>query len=195
MRDGPPLKRTAQLEARILAKTRQKPRDGSTHWSTRKLAAELGVSHMMVARVWPRAGLAPQRLERYLASDDPPFEKKAAGIIGLYLRPLQHAAVFCVDEKTAIQALDRLDPVLSPSPGRPERHGFEYYRHGTLSLYAALNTRDGQVLGRTVDRHTSVEFVGFYTRSWPASLPVARFTSSSIISPPTRAPSCRTSSP
>ncbi len=73
----------------------------------------------------------------------------------------QHAAVFCVDEKTAIQALDRLDPVLPLSPGRAERHGFEYYRHGTLSLYAALNTPDGQVLGRTVDRHTSIEFVGF----------------------------------
>lgn len=149
------------MEARILAKTRQKPRDGSTHWSTRKLAAELGVSHMMVARVWQRAGLAPHRLERYLASDDPHFEKKAADIIGLYLHPPQHAAVFCVDEKTAIQALNRLDPVLPLSPGRAERHGFEYYRHGTLSLYAALNTRDGQVLGRTVDRHTSAEFVGF----------------------------------
>ena len=156
-----PLKRTAQLEARILAKTRRKPRDGSTHWSTRKLATELGISHMMVARVWQRAGLAPHRLERYLASDDPHFEKKAADIIGLYLHPPQHAAVFCVDEKTAIQALDRLDPVLPLSPGRAERHGFEYYRHGTLSLYAALNTHDGQVLGRTVDHHTSIEFVGF----------------------------------
>jgi len=156
-----PLKRTAQLEARILAKTRRKKRAGSTHWSTRKLATELGISHMMVARVWQRAGLAPHRLERYLASDDPYFEKKAADIIGLFLHPPQHAAVFCVDEKTAIQALDRLDPVLPLSPGRAERHGFEYYRHGTLSLYAALNTRDGQVLGRTVDRHTSIEFVGF----------------------------------
>jgi transposase len=94
---GAPLKCTARLEARILAKTRQKPRDGSTHWSTRKLATELGLSHMMVARVWQRAGLAPHRLERYLASDDPHFEKKAADIIGLYLHPPQHAAVFCVD--------------------------------------------------------------------------------------------------
>jgi len=94
-----PLKRTAQLEARILAKTRRKNRDGSNHWSTRKLATELGISPMMVARVWQRAGLAPHRLERYLASDDPHFEKKAADIIGLYLQPPQHAAVFCVDEK------------------------------------------------------------------------------------------------
>jgi DNA-binding LacI/PurR family transcriptional regulator len=76
--------------------------------------------------VWKEAGLKPHRLERYLVSDDPDFESKAAGIIGLYLNPPQHAAVFCVDEKTAIQALDRLDPVLPLSPGRIERHGFEY---------------------------------------------------------------------
>ncbi|MEA2562941.1 MAG: hypothetical protein QOH06_4445, partial [Acidobacteriota bacterium] len=82
-------------------------------------------------------------------------------IIGLYLNPPAHAAVFCVDEKTAIQALDRLDPVLPFSPGRAERHGFEYYRHGTLSLYAAFDTQTGEVLGKTADRHTSAEFVAF----------------------------------
>ena len=96
-----------------------------------------------------------------MASNDPEFEVKAADIIGLYVHPPQHAAVFCVDEKSAIQALDRLDPVLPLSPGRAERHGFEYYRHGTLSLYAALNTRTGEVLGKTADRHTSQEFVAF----------------------------------
>jgi len=116
---------------------------------------------MMVARVWKRAGLQPHRLERYLASNDPDFESKAADIIGLYVHPPQHAAVFCLDEKAAIQALDRLDPVLPLSPGRAERHGFEYYRHGTLSLYAALNTRTGEVLAKTADRHTSQEFVAF----------------------------------
>ena len=116
---------------------------------------------MMVARVWQRAGLKPHRIERYMASDDPDFEVKAADIIGLYVKPPQHAAVLCVDEKTAIQALDRLDPVLPLSPGRLERHGFEYYRHGTLSLYAALNTRNGAVLGKTAARHTSQEFVAF----------------------------------
>ena len=83
------------------------------------------------------------------------FEKKAADIIGLYMNPPQHAAVFCVDEKTAIQALDRLDPVLPFSPGRVERHGFEYYRHGTFSLYAALDTATGHVHGKTAARHTS----------------------------------------
>src|SRR5947209_18140668 len=96
-----------------------------------------------------------------MASNDPDFEAKAADIIGLYLEPPQHAAVFCVDEKTAIQALDRLDPVRPLSPGRAERHGFEYYRHGTLSLFAALNTQSGEVLGQTVPRHTSAAFVDF----------------------------------
>jgi transposase len=154
-------KRTPALEARILEWTRRPAPDGSTHWSSRKLAQHLGISHMMVARVWRRAGLKPHRIERYMASDDPDFELKAADIIGLYVKPPQHAAVFCVDEKTAIQALDRLDPVLPLSPGRLERHGFEYYRHGTLSLYAALNTRNGEVVGKTAARHTSQEFVAF----------------------------------
>jgi transposase len=154
-------KRTPALDARILQWTRRPAVDGSTHWSSRKLARQLGTSHMMVARVWQRAGLRPHRLERYMASDDPDFEVKAADIIGLYVKPPQHAAVFCVDQKTAIQALDRLDPVLPLSPGRLERHGFEYYRHGTLSLYAALNTRNGLVMGKTAARHTSQEFVAF----------------------------------
>src|SRR5881397_646723 len=136
--------KTPKLEAKILAWTlKRKPRDGSTHWSTRKLAKELSVNHMLVARVWVRAGVQPHRLEHYQVSNDPDFEKKAADIIGLYLQPPEHAAVFCVDEKTAIQALDRTDPVLPLSPGRAERHGFEYYRHGTLSLYAAFNTKTG----------------------------------------------------
>jgi transposase len=157
----PATKRTSRLEARILAWTRRPPTDGSTHWSSRKLARALGVNHMMVARVWQRAGLKPHRLERYLASHDPDFERKAADVIGLYVDPPQHAAVFCVDEKTVIQALDRLDPVLPLSPGRAERHGFEYYRHGTLSLYAALNTKSGKVLGQTAAHHTTEQFVAF----------------------------------
>ena len=160
-RGQPPRVRTPAMEARILAKTRQRPPDGSTHWSTRKLAKALGISHVLVARVWRRAGLQPHRLERYMLSDDPQFEQKAADIIGLYLHPPQHAVVFAADEKTAIQALDRLDPVLPLSPGRAERHGFEYYRHGTLSLYAALNTSTGEIIGQTVPRHTSDAFVDF----------------------------------
>jgi transposase len=154
---------TPQLEARILEATRRGPTDGTTHWSTRRLGEHLGMSHMMVARVWRKHGLKPHRIERYMASNDPAFEQKAADIIGVYLNPPAHAAIFAVDEKTAIQALDRKDPVLPLSPGRLERHGFEYYRHGTLSLYAAFNTRTGEVLGKTAPRHTSAEFVAFLT--------------------------------
>ena len=156
---------TDRIEARVLARTtKHKPADGSTHWSSRKLAAELGdISHMTVSRIWAKHGIKPHRLEGYLASNDPDFETKAAEVIGLYLNPPQHAAVFSVDEKTAIQALDRKDPVLPLSPGRAERHGFEYYRHGTLSLYAAFNTKTGEVLGKTAARHTSAEFVAFLT--------------------------------
>jgi transposase len=108
---------TPALRARILSATRKKPSDGSTHWSCRKLAAALGVSKDAVHRVWKEVGLKPHRLERYLASDDPEFERKAADILALYLNPPQHAAVFCLDEKTAIQALDRLDPVLPALAG------------------------------------------------------------------------------
>src|SRR6202043_3035425 len=150
--------RTAETEARILEATRQGPTDGTTHWSSYRLAKELGLSQSSVSRVWRHFGIQPHRLRAYMVSDDPEFEEKAADIIGLYLKPPVKRAVFCFDEKSAIQALDRLDPVLPLSPGRAERHGFEYFRHGTLSLYAALDTRTGDVMGKTTTRHTSVEF-------------------------------------
>jgi transposase len=153
---------TAPVQARVLKKLQQAPPDGSTHWSCRKMAEALGLSKSTVQRIWASARVKPHRLERYMASSDPDFESKAADIIGLYLNP-PHAAVFCVDEKTAIQALDRKDPRLPLSPGRAERQGFEYYRHGTLSLYAALNVKNGKVEGRTAARHTSAEFVEFLT--------------------------------
>jgi transposase len=152
---------TPAVQARVMRRVQQKPGDGSTHWSCRKLAQGLGLSKSTVQRILRQAKLKPHRLERYMASNDPQFEQKAADIIGLYMNPPQHAAVFCVDEKSAIQALDRLDPVLPLSPGRAERHGFEYYRHGTLSLYAALNVKTGVVDGKTARRHTSAEFVDF----------------------------------
>jgi transposase len=151
-----------KLAARIINWTlHRKPPNGATQWSTRRLAKALGTNQARVARVWARARLQPHRLRHYMASNDPDFETKAAAIIGLYLKPPVNAAVFCVDEKSAIQALDRLDPVLPLSPGRAERHGFEYFRHGTLSLYAALETQNGQVVGKTTARHTSAEFVAF----------------------------------
>jgi transposase/transcriptional regulator with XRE-family HTH domain len=156
-----PRRATAAVQARVLRRATQCPPDGSTHWSCRKMAAALGLSKSTVQRIWRQARLKPHRLDRYMASNDPQFEEKAADIIGLYMKPPQHAAVFCVDEKSAIQALDRLDPVLPLSPGRAERHGFEYYRHGTLSLYAALDVRTGKVVGKTASRHTSAEFIDF----------------------------------
>ena len=152
---------TPRLEARILSWTRKSPPDGSTHWSTRRLGKHLGINHMLVHRAWKRAGYKPHRMERYIASKDPDFEAKAIDIIGLYLHPPQNAVIFCVDEKTAIQALDRTLPVLPLSPGRAERHGFEYKRNGTLSLLAALDVGSGEVQGKTVASHTSAEFVAF----------------------------------
>ena len=157
----PPSTLTPAIRAKVLARTTEMPPDGSTHWSCRKLGQALQLSKTLVHRIWQEADVKPHRLERYMASDDPLFEQKATDIIGLYLHPPQHAAVFCVDEKTAIQALDRLDPRLPLSPGRAERHGFEYHRHGTLSLYAALDTKSGQIIGKTAARHTSAEFVAF----------------------------------
>jgi hypothetical protein len=105
-------KESVRLEARVLQLAQHKPTDGSTHWSTRKIAAAVGTNHVRVTRILAKAGLQPHRLRRYLSSNDPEFEEKAGDIIGLYLKPPVNAAVFCVDEKSAIQALDRLDPVL-----------------------------------------------------------------------------------
>jgi hypothetical protein len=123
-------------------------------------------------------------LERYMASNDPQFETKAADVIGLHLNPSAHTAVFCADEKIAIQALDRLDPVLPLSPGRLERHGFESYRHGTPSLYAAFNTKTGEALGKTAAPAPSS------WRSSPISAPTnpsaKRSTSSATTSRPIR---------
>ena len=163
-RSGRPDRLTPRMEAKILAMTQEPPPAPLTHWTTRRMAPLVGVSHVTVARVWQRAGLKPHRLERYVTSDDPDFEAKAADVIGLYLAPPTNAVVFSVDEKTAIQALDRTAPVLPLSPGRAERHGFEYKRNGTLSLYAALNVATGEVEGMTAARHTSAQFLHFLDR-------------------------------
>src|ERR1700709_95408 len=162
---GPaPRRDLARLEARLLNYTlRRKPQDGSTHWSSRKLAAQLGVPFMTVQRIWRKHDIRPHRLDTHMVSNDPDFETKAADVIGLYLNPPVHAVVFCVDEKTAIQALDRKDRMLPLSPGRAESHGFEYKRNGTLSLFAALDTATGEVPGKTASRHTSTQFVAFFT--------------------------------
>jgi transposase len=143
---------SAQIEARILEWTRREPTDGSTHWSSRRLAKEVGASQSTVSRVWRKFGIQPPSWPVYVASDDPEFEEKAADIIGLYIRRPAHAAAFCVDEKSVIQALDLPDPGFPVSPG---------CAGGALSLYGALNTQAEEVLAPTNARHTSTEFVDF----------------------------------
>src|SRR6266702_2105620 len=119
----------ARPEARVLDYTlKRKPQDGSTHWSSRKLAAQLGVPFMTVQRIWRKHDIRAHRLDTHKVSNDPDFETKAADVIGLYLNRPTHAVVFCVDEKSAIRALDRKDRMLPLSPGRAESHGFEYKR-------------------------------------------------------------------
>jgi len=143
---------SAQTEARILELTWREPTDGSTRWSSYRLAKEVGVSQSTVSRVWRKLGLQPPLWRGYIASEDPEFEEKAADIIGLYLRRPVHAAVFCVAEKSAIQVPDRLDPVFPLSPG---------CAGGTLGLHSALNTQAGELLLETSERHSSTEFVDF----------------------------------
>lgn len=163
-RSGRPDRLDPKLEAKILARTHAPPPAALTHWTMRRIAVELGVSHATVGGVRRRAGSKPHQLTRYLTDGDPDFETKAADVIGLYLAPPTNAVVFCVDEKTAIQALGRLDPVLLMSLGRAERHGFEHKRNGTLSLNAALNVKTGSVEVMTAARHTSAEFLRFLDR-------------------------------
>lgn len=160
-RPGRPKKLGPEKESAILAASEQSPAAPLTHWSTRRLARRVGVSHSTVMRVWHKAGRQPHRLQRYMASPDPDFETKAKAILGLYLNPPEKAVVVCVDEKTAIQALDRTQPGLPMRAGRPERQSVEYVRHGTVSLLAALEVQTGKVQGRCVARHTSEEFVRF----------------------------------
>jgi transposase len=160
-RPGRPKMIPLRKEARILADTQRHPPRPVTQWSSRTMATRHGVSQSFVSRLWRRHGLQPHRVDAYVASPDPDFEAKAAAILGLYLHPPAHAVVLCVDEKSHIQALDRTQPVLPLRPARPERHSFEYLRHGTLSLYAALEVASGQVHGQCVSRHNAAEFVAF----------------------------------
>src|SRR5712692_7134955 len=150
-----------ELEQRILDTTlKTKPPDG-THWSVRGMAQRLGVSRMLVQRVWQRFEVQPHRVERFKLSNDPHFDEKVRDVVGLYLDPPDQALVLCVDEKTQIQALDRTRPILPLRPGLPERQTHDYKRNGTTSLYAALNTLTGKVIGRCLPRHTAAEFIGF----------------------------------
>ena len=148
-------------EAAILARTLEPPPAwlGVTHWSSRLLAAELRVGDATVARCWRRYGLQPWRRESFKFSTDPALEAKVRDVVGLYLDPPQKAVVLCVDEKSQIQALDRTAPMLPLRPGLPERATHDYVRHGTTTLFAALNVLEGNVIGDCMPRHRAEEFL------------------------------------
>jgi transposase len=150
-----------ELEQKILDTTlKTRPADG-THWSSRVLAAKLGVSRMMVQRVWQRHDIQPHRVEKFKISNDPKFEEKVRDVVGLYLDPPDRALVLCVDEKSQIQALDRTAPILPLRPGLPERQTHDYKRHGTTTLFAAFNILNGKVIGSCLPRHRGKEFIKF----------------------------------
>jgi transposase len=136
------------------------PKD-ATHWSTRSMAQACGLSHMSVQRIWRAFALAPHRTETFKLSKDPLFIEKVRDIVGLYLNPPHKALVLCVDEKSQIQALDRSQPVLPMRPGQAERRSHDYTRHGTTSLFAALEAKSGKVIGQLHRRHRSIEFRKF----------------------------------
>src|SRR5574341_2180704 len=166
---------TPEGEQRILETTlKTRPLTG-THWSVRALAKHLGVSRMMVQRVWQRHEVQPHRVEKFKLSKDPRFEEKVRDIVGLYLDPPERALVLCVDEKSQIQALDRTQPLLPMRPGQTERRTHDYKRHGTTSLFAALDVKAGTVIGRCLPRHRAQEFRRFLDtveNSVPADLDI-----------------------
>src|SRR5271157_3332968 len=152
---------TPELEQRILDTTLKTRPAAATHWSARVLAAKLGVSRMMVQRVWQRYDIQPHRVEKFKISHDPNFEDKVRDVVGLYLDPPDRALVLCVDEKSRIQALDRTAPILPLRPGLPERQTHDYTRNGTTTLFAAFNILNGKVIGSCRPRHRSQEFIRF----------------------------------
>ena len=152
---------TPDVEQRILDTTLKTRPVSGTHWSVRTLAKQLGLSRMMVQRVWERHAIQPHRVEKFKLSTDPQFEEKVRAIVGLYLDPPERALVLCVDEKSQIQALDRTAPLLPLRPGCPERQTHDYRRYGTTTLFAAFNILSGKVIGACQSRHRGREFVQF----------------------------------
>ena len=165
-RPGRPQTVRKDRQAEILAATLSPPpeRLGVTHWSTRLLAVELGVSHNTVARSWRDHDLKPWRLETFKFSTDPQLEAKVRDVVGLYLHPPERAIVVCVDEKSQIPALDRTAPSLPLRSGSPERRTHDYTRHGTTTLFAALEVATGRVTDQCFDRHRHGEFLVFLKR-------------------------------
>jgi transposase len=149
-----------QVDAVITTTLESTPKD-ATHWSTRSMAREVGLTQTAVSRIWRAFGLQPHRQDTFKLSKDPLFVEKVHDVVGLYLNPPERAVVLCVDEKSQIQALDRTAPVLPMLPGTPERATHDYKRSGTSSLYAALDLTTGKVLGALHSRHRAIEFKRF----------------------------------
>lgn len=147
--------------AEIVRLTTQTRPEGATHWSVRTMADRVGVSPASVQRIWSELGLRPHLTETFKVSNDPRFEEKLVDVVGLYLHPPDKAVVFCMDEKSQVQALDRTQPSLPMKPGRAGTMTHDYKRHGTTTLFAALNVLTGNVIGKCFDRHRHDEFLRF----------------------------------
>src|SRR4051812_35362330 len=174
-RPGQPRKITDHKVDEVIIKTLESAPKDATHWSTRSMAREVGLNQTAVHRIWKAFGLQPHRAETFKLSRDPQFVAKVRDVVGLYLHPPERAVVLCVDEKSQIQALDRTQPILPMGPGVPERATHDYKRHGTSSLYAALDLSTGKVIGRLHSRHRAIEFKSFLQtldREVPADLDV-----------------------
>ena len=160
-RPGAPRKVSDEQVEQVVIQTLESTPRGQTHWSTRGLAQATGLSRMTVSRIWHAFGLQPHRTDTFKLSADPLLIEKVLDIAGLYINPPDHALVLCVDEKSQIQALDRTQPLLPMQPGQLERGTHDYKRHGTTSLFAALDLKTSRVIGQFHRRHRSVEFRRF----------------------------------
>jgi transposase len=160
-RPGTPRKLSDEQVERVLTRTLESQPEAATHWSTRDMAKACGLSQSSISRIWRAFSLAPHRSETFKLSRDPLFIDKVRDIVGLYLAPPKRALVLCVDEKSQIQALDRTAPLLPMRPGQIERRTHDYARYGTTTLFAALDTKSGELIGQTQRRHRSLEFRNF----------------------------------
>lgn len=160
-KSGAPRKISDEKVAEVIRLTLETKPENATHWSTRKMAAKVGISNERVAVIWQTFGLMPHKSESFQLSTDPFFVEKVRDVVGLYMSPPENALVLCVDEKSQIQALERSQPLLPLMPGQAERHTSDYYRHGTTTLFAALDVRTGEVMSQCHKRHTQKEFLNF----------------------------------